>query len=215
MKNLNQYIEQTFLKPLTTSQDIEKLVAEAKEHNFFGICLPPYWVKKAKRDLEGTDITLVTVVGFPLGYQRTEAKLEEIKLALADGADEIDIVMNLSAFKNGTKEWVKIEFARCAKLIHQSGKLLKVIIETAYLDADEIVECCKMCVDSGVDIVKTSTGLASSGAKLEDVKLMRSVLPENIGIKASGGVRTKEAAIAMIEAGATRLGTSSGITICS
>jgi deoxyribose-phosphate aldolase len=142
----------------------------------------------------------------------TETKLEEIKSAIDNGADEVDVVWNISSFKSGNP-WTKIEIAKCSKLVHGYQKALKVIIETAYLSDDEIVEACKICVDAGADFVKTSTGFAPSGAKVEHIQLMKKSVPGGVGIKASGGIKTKEQAIQLIEAGADRLGTSSGIAI--
>jgi deoxyribose-phosphate aldolase len=210
--DIARYIEHTNLSPTLTIQDIDKLVDEARQHNFLGVCVPPFWVRRAFREIGESKITLVTVAGFPLGYNMTETKLDEIKRAIDNGADEVDLVWNISSFKTGIP-WTKIELAKSSKLAHDYHKLLKVIIETAYLSTDEIVEACKMCADAGVDIVKTSTGFAPTGAQVEHIKLMRSVLPPEVGIKASGGIKTREQAIAMIEAGADRLGTSSGIKI--
>jgi deoxyribose-phosphate aldolase len=209
---LARYIEHTNLSPTLTIQDIDKLVAEAKQYNFLGVCVPPFWVKRAKREIGDSKILLITVAGFPLGYSMTETKLEEIKNAIDNGADEVDVVWNISSFKSGNP-WTKIEIAKCSKLVHGYQKALKVIIETAYLSDDEIVEACKICVDAGADFVKTSTGFAPSGAKLENIQLMKRSVPGGVGIKASGGIKTKEQAIQLIEAGADRLGTSSGIAI--
>lgn len=214
MKNINRYIEQTNLKPTITANDIDVLVREADQNKFLGICVPPFWVKKASREIGGKDIQLVTVIGFPLGYQMTETKISEIELAIRDGADELDIVMNISSFKTGLP-WTKIELAKCSKLIHDNYKLLKVIIETAYLSPEEIEKACLICADAGVDFVKTSTGFAGEGAKVDDIKLMRSVLPSNVGLKASGGIKTYEQAVELINAGADRIGTSSGVEIVS
>jgi deoxyribose-phosphate aldolase len=212
-KCMNQYIEHTNLNPLITSDDLEKLVQEAIECQFIAVCVPPFWVKKAKRDLQNTSINVATVIGFPLGYQRTESKLREIELAIQDGANELDMVLDLSCIKTGTHFWAKAEVARCAKLCHENETLLKVIIETAYLSDDEIVLCSKLCEDAGADFVKTSTGFAPSGAKVEHIQLMRSALKPETGIKASGGIRTLAQAQAMIEAGAERIGTSAGVGI--
>lgn len=210
--NLAQYIEHTVLSPTLTIQDIDKVVNEARQYGFLGVCVPPFWVKRAQREIGKDKILLVTVAGFPLGYNMTETKLDEIKRAIDNGADEVDVVWNITSFKTGIP-WTKIELAKCSKLTHDHQKLLKVIIETAYLSDEEIAEACKLCADAGVDIVKTSTGFAPSGATVEHIKLMRSVLPPEVGIKASGGIKTREQALQMIEAGADRLGTSSGITI--
>jgi deoxyribose-phosphate aldolase len=212
LETLNRYIEHTNLSPTLTIQDIDKLVAEAKQHHFLGVCVPPFWVKRAKREIGDSKILLITVAGFPLGYSMTETKLEEIKSAIDNGADEVDVVWNISSFKSGNP-WTKIEIAKCSKLVHGYQKALKVIIETAYLSDDEIVEACKICVDAGADFVKTSTGFAPSGAKVEHIQLMKRSVPVGVGIKASGGIKTKEQAIQLIEAGADRLGTSSGIAI--
>lgn len=212
--NLPSYIEHTNLSPILTISDIDKLVDEAKQHSFFGVCVPPFWIKRAQREIGITPIKLVSVAGFPLGYTLTETKLDDIKRCIDNGANEVDVVWNLTSFKTGIP-WTKIELAKCAKLTHDNQVLLKVIIETAYLSDEEILQASKLCADAGADFVKTSTGFAPSGAKVEHIRLMRSVLPKEVGIKASGGIKTKEQAVAMIEAGADRLGTSSSISIIS
>ncbi len=210
--DINRYIEQTNLKPNLIDQDIDQLVNESKQWQFAGVCVPPFWVKRAAREIGEFDLQLVTVIGFPLGYAKTESKLLEIEHAIEDGANELDIVMNISAFKSGMP-WTKIELAKCAKLIHESDAMMKVIIETAYLSDSEIIEASKMCADAGTDFVKTSTGFARSGAQTSHVKLMRQSVPSNVGVKASGGIRDLETARKMIEAGADRLGVSAGVTI--
>lgn len=210
--NLAPCIEHTNLSATLSIKDIDKLVDEAREHKLLGVCVPPFWVKRAKREIAKDNILLVTVAGFPLGYNMTETKLDEIKRAMDNGADEIDVVWNISSFKTGIP-WTKIELAKCSKLTHDHHKPLKVIIETAYLSNAEIAEACKLCADAGADFVKTSTGFAPAGATVEHVKLMRSVLPADVRIKASGGIRTREQAIALMAAGADRLGTSSGVNL--
>jgi len=212
MSSINHQIEHTLLKPNLTDKDIDRLVAEAKKYKFYGVCVPPFWVKRAKREIADSEIKLITVVGFPLGYNMTETKLEEIKIAMEMGADELDVVMNISAFKI-KMDWLKIELAKCSKLIHEHQKIIKIIIETSYLDEEEIRRACKICADAGADLVKTSTGFASDGAKVEHIRLMRKVLPVSVGIKASGGIATYAEALEMIEAGADRIGTSNGIRI--
>jgi deoxyribose-phosphate aldolase len=212
--NLAPYIEHTNLSPTLSIRDIDKLVDEARAHKLLGICVPPFWVKRAKREIAKDNILLVTVAGFPLGYNMTETKLDEIKRAIDNGADEVDVVWNITSFKTGIP-WTKIELAKCSKLTHDHQKLLKVIIETAYLSEDEIVEACKLCADAGADFVKTSTGLAPAGARVEHIRLMRSILPGEVRIKASGGIKTREQAIALIEAGADRIGTSSGAAMAT
>ncbi len=210
--NIASYIEQTNLSPTLTIRAIDTLVEQAKQYNFFGICVPPFWVKRAKREIGNAPISLISVAGFPLGYSMTETKLDDIKRAIDNGVNEIDVVWNISSFKTGIP-WTKIELAKCSKLAHDQQTLLKVIIETAYLSDEEIVKACKLCADAGADFVKTSTGFAPTGAKVEHIKLMRSVLRTDVGIKASGGIKTKEQALAMIAAGANRIGTSSGVFI--
>ena len=212
MLNLNRFIEHTALKPTLTDKDIDQLVEEAIEHEFLGVCVPTFWVKKASREIKHHAIQLVTVIGFPLGYQMTENKIDEIKLAIDSGANELDIVMNVSAFKS-EMPWVKTELAKCAQLIHDRNCLMKVIIETAYLSDEEIVKASLICQDAGTDFVKTSTGFAPSGAKVEHIKLIRSTIHSNVGVKASGGIRDLDTAIKMIEAGADRLGVSAGVSI--
>jgi len=212
MKNIERYIEQTVLKPLTTDVDIEKLISEAKKYGFVGICVPPFWVKKAKRDIGEAPIQLVTVIGFPLGYNMTETKIYETELAIQNGADEIDVVWSISAYKS-KMTWPKIELAKLAQTCHDHEKILKVIIETAYLTDQEIIQACKICSEAGVDYVKTSTGFAPEGATEDHIRLMRENLPSNVGIKASGGIKTYETAVKLIAAGADRIGTSSGVEI--
>jgi deoxyribose-phosphate aldolase len=212
MQNMTSYIEQTLLSPVLKERDLEKLAEEAAEYSFFGVCVPPYWVKKMKNLLKN-ETKIVTVIGFPLGYNRTEAKLREAELCIADGADELDMVMNQTAFSANPHAWVKTEIARLAELSHQNEKVLKVIIETAYLDRVGMELACKICVEAGADFVKTSTGFAPKGADADDIAFMRALLPAAVGIKASGGIRDYETAKKMIEAGATRIGTSSGVQI--
>jgi deoxyribose-phosphate aldolase len=210
--NIAGFVEHTNLSPTLTIQAIDKLVEEANEFGFLGICVPPFWVRRARREIGKNKILLVTVSGFPLGYNMTETKLDEIKRAIDNGADEIDVVWNLTSFKTGIP-WTKIELAKCSKLAHDHSKLLKVIIETAYLSETEIESACKMCADAGADFVKTSTGLAPAGATVEHVKIMKKCLPPDVGIKASGGIKTYEQITALIDAGANRIGTSSGVAI--
>lgn len=195
-----------------TDREVDQLLSEAKSHQFVGVCIPPFWMKKASRELEDSGIQLVTVIGFPLGYQRTESKLLEMEMAIADGADELDLVMNVSAFKSGMN-WPKIEMAKAAKLAHQHEKILKVIVETALLTREELAVVSKMVSDAGADYIKTSTGFASRGASVEDVEIMKAHISPNVGIKASGGIKTREQLEAMVTAGADRIGTSAGVQI--
>lgn len=216
MENLNKYIEHTLLKQDAQKEDFEKLFAEARENNFFGVCINPAYVKMAKEALEGTDVKVVTVIGFPLGANKTEVKAFEASCAVADGADEIDMVINVSALKDKDYDYVREDI----KAVNIASKTspLKVILETDLLNQDEIKKACELCVDAKADFVKTSTGFVKNGvgAKAEDVKLMyETVSNSGLKVKASGGIRDKEAAIKMIEAGASRLGTSSGVKIVS
>lgn len=210
--NIASVIEHTNLSPTLTVNDIDQLTTEAIEFNFFGICIPPFWVKRVKRELGKEKVSLVSVMGFPFGYQMTETKLDDAKRALDNGADEIDWVWNISSFKTGLP-WTKIELAKASKFIHGQERILKFIIETSYLSDTEIVEACKMCSDAGVDFVKTSTGFASGVATVEHIRLMRGCLPKTVGIKASGGIKSYAQTKRMLDAGADRIGTSSGVSI--
>jgi deoxyribose-phosphate aldolase len=210
--NVASYIEHTNLSPVLTISDIDKLVEEARAFSFLGVCVPPFWVKRASREIGQSGIVLVTVAGFPLGYNMTETKLDEIKRAIDNGAHEVDVVWNVTAFKTGIP-WTKIDLAKCSKLAHDYEKLLKVIIETAYLSDSEIERACKICADAGADFVKTSTGFSPEGASVEHIRLMRKNLPSHVRIKASGGIKTFEQAVNLINAGADRIGTSSGVSI--
>lgn len=211
---LNKYIEHTLLKQDATGADFEKLFREARENKFFGVCVNPAYVKKAKDALKGTDVKIVTVVGFPLGASKTEIKAAETAEAIKDGADEIDMVINVTALKDKDYDYIVNEVAALKKVCGAHN--LKVIIETDLLTKDEIVKACELCVKGGADFVKTSTGFVKNGvgAKVEDVKLMyETVSPHGLRVKASGGIKTKDAAVALVEAGAARLGTSSGVQI--
>lgn len=211
---LNRHIEHTILSPTLVIADIDRVVDEARQYNFFGVCVPPFWVERARREAGNDPITVVTVAGFPLGYNLTETKIDEIRRAIDHGAQEVDVVWNTSAFKTGMP-WTKIEIAKCAKTCHDQQTALKVIIETAYLSPDEIKQACALCADAGADFVKTSTGFAPSGAKPEHIQLMRDCLPDHVGIKASGGIKTREQALELITAGADRIGTSSAVSMMS
>lgn len=212
---LKQYIEHTTLKADTSLNAIKKLCKEAIDNEFVGVCVPPYFVKDAKALLKNTTVKLVTVVGFPLGYSTTPSKVEEVKKAIDEGADEIDMVINITALKNKDYAYVSNDISSLATLVHLKGAVLKVIIETALLTKKEKVKILEICDEIGVDYVKTSTGFAKEGAKVEDIELMRSKLSDKIKIKASGGIKTKQQAIALIKAGADRLGASSGVKLVS
>ena len=214
MKNLNKHIEHTLLKQDAKKSDFEKLFKEAMDYNFLGVCINPAYVKMAKDALKNSEVKVVTVVGFPLGANRSDVKAFETSRAVEDGADEIDMVINVSAIKNKDYDFVLNDI----KTVKEACKdrPLKVILETDLLEKDEIKKACELCVEAKADFVKTSTGFVKNGvgAKAEDVKLMyETVSPYGLKVKASGGIRDKEAALKMIEAGAERLGTSSGVKI--
>lgn len=212
MQNIARFIEHTNLSTTISDKEVDRLAAEAKDYGFCGICVPPFWVKRAQREIGGSNIQLVTVAGFPLGYQMTETKLEEIRLALRDGANEIDVVMNISAFKMN-HPWFKIDIAKCAKMVHDHEAQIKVILETTYFTEEEIARAATVAKDAGADFIKTSTGLAGGGAKEAHIRLLREILPSQVGIKASGGIKKLAEAKALIAAGADRIGTSSGVSI--
>lgn len=214
MKNLNKHIEHTLLKQDAKLEDFIKLFNEAKEHQFLGVCINPAYVKLAKEHLKGSDVKVVTVIGFPLGANRSDVKAFETSKAVEDGADEIDMVINVTAIKNKDYNFV-VNDIKAVKAACQD-KPLKVILETDLLEKDEIKKACELCIEAKADFVKTSTGFVKGGvgAKAEDVKLMyETVSPYGLKVKASGGIRDKEAALKMLEAGAERLGTSSGVKI--
>jgi len=206
---IKNYIEHTVLKADTSIQDIKNVCKDAVDNEFFGVCVPPYYVKEAKKELNDSDVKLVTVIGFPLGYSTTPAKVEEAKKAIDEGADEIDMVINIAALKEKDYAYVDNDISTVCNVVHIKGAKLKVIIETALLTKKEKIKAIELCTKAEVDFVKTSTGFSTSGAKVEDIELMREKLPKNIKIKASGGIKTKEQAMALIKAGADRLGASS------
>ena len=209
--DIKKHIEHTVLKADTSKNDVLRICKEAIEHNFFGVCVPPYFVKTAKEALKESNISVVTVVGFPLGYSSTPSKVEEVKRALDEGADEIDMVINIAALKEQDFAYVSNDISSLTTLIHIKGKKIKVIIETALLTQEEKLKALEICIASNVDFVKTSTGFSHSGAQVDDIELMRKKLPAKIKIKASGGIKTKEQAIALINAGADRIGASSSV----
>lgn len=211
--NIAPYIDHTILKPATTIAEIETLCADALAYNFKAVCVPPFYVKAAKQLLHNSAVLVATVIGFPFGYDSTDSKVIAIRQALLDGADELDIVHNIAALKNGDMNYLSKEIALCLQPIRLADKIVKVIIESGILTEKEIVDSCALYARHKVDFVKTSTGYAEKGASIEAVKLMRAHLPETIQIKASGGIRTFEALKEYVEAGATRIGTSSGVQI--
>lgn len=207
------HIDHTLLKPDMTFADVKRLVEEAKTHGFAAVCVPPFFAQEAVNLLQGTAVQVATVVGFPLGYSPTSAKVEEVKNSIDKEVDEIDAVVNIAAIKNNKWSFVTNDIQSITTAAHLQGKVVKIIIETGMLTRAEIERVCEICTDAEVDYVKTSTGFNGQGATVEVVRLLRDLLPESIKIKASGGIRTKEIALEMIEAGADRIGTSSGVTL--
>jgi deoxyribose-phosphate aldolase len=207
-------IDHTNLKPDTRKENIMQLINEAKEYHFASVCVNPVWVELAAGELKGTDVKVCTVIGFPLGANTKESKVFETKDAIIKGAEEVDMVINISKLKDGDNDYVQSEIAEIVEAA--KGKaLVKVIIETCLLSDAEKETACKLARNAGADFVKTSTGFSTGGATVEDVALMSKIVGNTMGVKASGGVRTKEDAEAMIQAGATRLGASSGVAIVS
>lgn len=208
---INQYIDHTLLKPESRQDQIDKLIREAKTYNFASVCINPTWVSYAAKALEGTDIKVCTVIGFPLGATTSAVKAFETKDAISHGADEVDMVINIGQAKSGHFAFVEEDIRA---VIEASGdKLVKVIIETCLLTDKEKIKACQAAVAAGADFVKTSTGFSTAGARLDDVRLMRQTVGPDVGVKAAGGTRSLEDAQAFIEAGATRIGTSAGVTI--
>ncbi|HEL9597536.1 TPA: deoxyribose-phosphate aldolase [Streptococcus suis] len=208
---LNKYIDHTILKPETTKEQVAQILAEAKEYDFASVCVNPTWVSFAAQELKDSDVKVCTVIGFPLGANTPALKAFETKDAIENGADEIDMVINIGALKSKNDELVLEDIKA---VVEASGdKLVKVIIETCLLSEEEKVKACQLSKEAGADFVKTSTGFSTGGATVEDVALMRKTVGPDMGVKASGGARSYEDAIAFIEAGATRIGASSGVAI--
>lgn len=213
-KKLAQMIDHTILKPEAKAEDIVKLCKEAKENEFKSVCINPAWVSLAAKELQGTNVEVCTVIGFPLGATTTEVKAFETKDVIEKGATEVDMVINIGALKDGNLELVKNDIK--AVVDAAKGKALtKVIIETCLLTDEEKVTACKLSKEAGADFVKTSTGFSTGGATPADIKLMRETVGPEMGVKASGGVRSFDDAIAVINNGATRIGASAGIAICN
>ena len=210
---ISSYIDHTILKPVTTIQNIEQLCAEAVEYKFAAVCVPPPFVKRAATILAPVETRVATVAGFPFGYAPTESKIAETVLALVDGADEIDMVINLVALRMNDWNYLENEVRMMTDICHQKNKIIKVIIESGILTNEEIIRCCQVFGPLGIDYMKTSTGYAEKGASIEAVQLMRRHLPSTAKIKASGGIKTYSFAKALIEAGADRLGCSAGVEI--
>ena len=220
MTNIASYIDHTILKPTTSHIEIKKICEEAVQYGFAAVCVPPPYVIEARKLLPltpgspaGQSVKVATVIGFPFGYSIRKAKLEETEQAIADGADELDVVINLIALKNGLWDYLEKEMNTLSDCIHAHNRLVKVIIESGVLTDEEIIRCCALYSKVGVDFVKTSTGYAEKGATIGAVQLMRKQLPPSIRIKASGGIRQYTFARQLIEAGADRLGCSGSVEI--
>lgn len=211
--NIAAYIDHTVLKPTTTIAEVEKLCAEAIHYQFAAVCVPPLFVKKSKQLVADSDVKVATVIGFPFGYSAIEAKVAEVVLAIVDGADELDVVTNISAIKNNDWQFLATEINAILPIIKSKGRVIKIIIESGILTDEEIIKCCDLYGAAGVDFMKTSTGYAEKGATIEAVQLMRKHLADCVRIKASGGIKTYTFAKQLIDAGADRLGCSSSIVI--
>jgi len=209
---LNRMIDHTLLKPEATENDIQTLCREAAEYQFKSVCINPCWVKTSARILEGTETVVCTVIGFPLGANKTEIKVFETTQAIKDGAKEVDMVLNIGALKSGLDNVVSHDISEVVQAA--KGKaLVKVIIETCLLTKEEKIHACELAKAAGADFVKTSTGFSTGGATIEDIKLMRSTVGPEMGVKASGGVKIPEQAAEFVKAGATRIGTSNGVAL--
>ena len=213
--DLARYIDHTLLKPEATGEDIDELCAEAREYKFASVCINPTWVKRAADSLRGSGVVTSTVIGFPLGASTTAIKAMEARRALREGAREVDMVLNVGALKSGNYDQVREDIAQVAEAAHEVGGLCKVILETALLTDEEKVVASSLAKEAKADFVKTSTGFGSGGATVYDVALMRETVGPDMGVKASGGVRTLEDVEDMIAAGATRIGASAGVQIVS
>jgi deoxyribose-phosphate aldolase len=210
---INSYIDHTVLKPTTIINEIKQLCTEARDFQFAAVCVPPPLVKNAIKFLENSGVKTATVIGFPFGYSNLSSKKAEVIQAIKDGADEIDMVINLIALRNDAWSYLQAEVTGILELVHADNKILKVIIESGILTETEIIRCCEIYGNAGVDFLKTSTGYAEKGASVGAVKLMRANLPSTVRIKASGGIRTFAFAKELIEAGADRLGCSASVSI--
>ncbi len=213
--DLNKYIDHTLLKPTAKESDIVKICSEAKQFNFASVCVNPCNVKLITKELKGSDVKVCSVITFPFGTSSTEIKVAEAKEAIADGADEIDMVINVGKLLENDLEYTEKEISAITKACHDGGAILKVIVETCYLEEENIKAICEIIEKAGADFIKTSTGYGTRGASLDDIKLFKKYLKGNTKIKASGGIRSKEDALKYIELGCSRIGTSSGIKIVS
>lgn len=212
-EKLAKMIDFTLLKPNATRAEILSFLGKAKENNFIAVCINPFYVPLAKETLKGAGIKVCTVIGFPLGANTSAVKAFEAKNAIENGADEIDMMINISALKSGDYDYVRDDIRSVVKTDSAYGKITKVIIEAAYLTDEEKIKACELAKETKADFVKTSTGFGPGGARIEDVKLMRKAVGNEMGVKAAGGIGTFSDALNMIEAGATRIGASKGVEI--
>lgn len=210
--NINKLIDHTALKPNTNKESILKLIAEAKTYDFASVCVNPCWVALAHQELKNTDVKVCTVIGFPLGANTTEVKVFETKDAIEKGAQEIDMVINIAMLKDKEYDYVENEIHQIVEAAKDKA-IIKVIIETCLLTDEEKIKACELSQKAGADFVKTSTGFSTVGATVHDIALMRKTVGAEMGVKASGGVHTHEEALAMVEAGATRIGASAGVKL--
>lgn len=210
--NINKLIDHTALKPNTNKESILKLIAEAKTYDFASVCVNPCWVTLAHQELKNTDVKVCTVIGFPLGANTTEVKVFETKDAIEKGAQEIDMVINIAMLKDKEYDYVENEIHQIVEAAKDKA-IVKVIIETCLLTDEEKIKACELSQKAGADFVKTSTGFSTGGATVHDIALMRKTVGAEMGVKASGGVHTHEEALAMVEAGATRIGASAGVKL--
>lgn len=210
--NINKLIDHTALKPNTNKESILKLIAEAKTYDFASVCVNPCWVALAHQELKNTDVKVCTVIGFPLGANTTEVKVFETKDAIEKGAQEIDMVINIAMLKDKEYDYVENEIHQIVEAAKDKA-IVKVIIETCLLTDEEKIQACELSQKAGADFVKTSTGFSTGGATVHDIVLMRKTVGAEMGVKASGGVHTHEEALAMVEAGATRIGASAGVKL--
>jgi deoxyribose-phosphate aldolase len=210
---LASFIEHTILKADCNKEDVEKACNEALQNDFYSVCVPPYWVNHAANILEEKNPKIVTVIGYPMGYSATAAKVEEIKRAVDDGADEVDVLINICAVKEGNWSYVQNDINSVTTAAHLKGKIIKIVLETCLLSEEEINKACKICLKVKTDFVKTSSGKNGEGATLENITLLKKELGNKVKIQASGGIRTQEEVKAFLDAGAHRIGSSTGLDL--
>lgn len=211
--NIAALIDHTILKPEATADDVKRVCAEARQHGFASVCVNPYWVRSVAAELAGSPVKVCTVIGFPLGANTTAVKMLEAEQAIRDGAQELDMVLNVGELRAGNVDAVEADIRTVATVAHAGGAILKVILETALLNDDQKVRACELAKNAGADFVKTSTGFGPGGATAHDIELMRRTVGPEIGVKASGGIRTIDDLRAMTAAGASRIGASASVKI--